>query len=170
MAETDILISVLSHFLGEGILHSGLCEFHSCALCRGVSHHGLITKVPLSYVYLRCYFGHYPRFKIIGKDRHKDRFKNWQLCCAGQQFVICCFRERSPPVTEQLQKFCDHRTIKLMKNCVIFSNPSISLIAPPSVTRKYHHYVLEFLHLLQCIPLTCSIHCLWFVERHTIPQ
>ena len=147
MAETDILISALSQFRGDVIPHSGLCEFHSCALCREVSHHGLITKIPLCFVHLRCYFAHYPRFKIIGKDRNKDRFKNWRFCCAGLSF-------------------CDHRAIKFTKNCVIVSNLSISLIAPPSATRQYHHYVLEFLHLLQCIPLTCSIHCLWFVERH----
>jgi len=98
--------------------------------------------------HLRHYFGHYPRFKTIGKDRNKDRFTNWQLYGVGLSFR-------------------DHTAIKLMKNCVIFGNPSISLIAPPSVTCKYHHYVLTFLHLLlQCIPLTCSIRCLWFVERH----
>ena len=140
MAETDIVISVLSQ-------HSGLCEFRSCALCREGSHQGLIAKIPICHLHLR-YFGHYPIFKIIDKDRKKDRFKNWQLCGAGLSF-------------------CDHRAIKLMKNCAIFSNPSISLIAPPSATRKNHHYALEFLHPLQCIPLTYSIPCVWFVERHT---
>ena len=44
MAETDILISVLSQFRGDVIPRSRLCEFHSCALCREVSHHGLIAK------------------------------------------------------------------------------------------------------------------------------
>ena len=62
--------------------------------------------------------------------------------------------------------FCDQRAIKLMKNCVSFTNLYISLLAPPFVTRKYHLYVLEFLHLLRCISLTCSTYCLWFVERH----
>jgi len=45
MAETDILISVLSQFQGDVGPHSGLCEFHSCALCREVSHHGLLAKI-----------------------------------------------------------------------------------------------------------------------------
>ena len=31
-----------------------------------------------------------------------------------------------------------HTVIKLMKNCVSFSNPSITLLSQPSVTRKYH--------------------------------
>jgi len=142
-----MLISVLSQFLGDVVPHSGLCEFHSCALCREVSHHGLIAKIPLCHLHLRYCFCHCLRFKIIGKDQNIDRFKNWQFYGAGLSF-------------------CDHRAISLMKNCVIFSNPSINLIAPPSVIRKYHYYALEFLHLLQCIPLTCGIHCLWFVERY----
>jgi len=36
-----------------------------------------------------------------------------------------------------------------MQDCV--TNPCINLLAPPSVTRKYHPKVLELLHLLQCI-------------------
>jgi len=136
MAETDILISVLSQFGGDVVPHSGLSDFHSCALCCEVSHHGLITKIPLCRLHSRYYFAHYPRFRNIGKDRNKDRFKNRELCGAGLPF-------------------CDHRAIKLMKNCVIFSNPSISLLTP-TVTRKYYHYVLEILHLPQCILFTSA--------------
>ena len=122
MGETDIVISVLCQFRGDVVPHSGLCEFHSCLHFREVSHHGLIAKIPLCHLHLRYYFSHYPRLTIIAKDRNKDRFKNWRLCGAGLSF-------------------CDHRAINLMKNCVIFSNPSINLIAPPSATRKYHRYL-----------------------------
>jgi len=38
-----------------------------------------------------------------------------------------------------------------MQICVSFANPCIYLLAPPSVTRKYHPDVLDRLHLLQCI-------------------
>jgi len=31
---------------GEVFPHSGLCEFHICALCLEVSHHGLFAKIP----------------------------------------------------------------------------------------------------------------------------
>jgi len=82
MADTDILISVLSQFR-DVVPHSGLCEFHISARCREVSLHGLIAKNPS--LHLRYYLGHYPRF---GKnDRNNDRFKNRQLCGADSRFV-----------------------------------------------------------------------------------
>jgi len=58
-------------YIGEVVPHSGLCEFHTCALFREVSHHGLFEKIqslPLSPEL----FGHYPRIRIIGQDRNKD--------------------------------------------------------------------------------------------------
>jgi len=44
---------------------------------------------------------------------------------------------------------CDHRAIKLTQNYVCFFNTCINLLAPSSVTRKYHPKVLELLDLLQ---------------------
>jgi len=87
MAETDILRSVLSQFRGDVVPHSGLCEFHSCALCREVSHHGLIAKIPLCHLHSRYYFCNYPRFKIIGKDQNKDRFKTDGFAVLDSRFV-----------------------------------------------------------------------------------
>jgi len=88
-------------------------RMHSCALCRKVSNYGIIAKTSLCHLHLIYYFGHYPRFKIIGKDCNKDRLKTWRLCGDGLSF-------------------CDHWAIKFTKNCVIFSNLSTSVIAPPS--------------------------------------
>jgi len=65
-------------------------------------------------------FGHYPRFRTIGKDRNKDRFEDWQLCGVWKL------------------PFCDHRAIKLTPNCISFTNPCINILAPNSVTRNYH--------------------------------
>ena len=86
----------------------------------------------------------------ICKDRNKDRFENWQLC----------------GVWKLVLPFCDHRAIKLTQNCFSFANPCINLLAPPSATRKYA--TPRCLNVSTCcsvLPLTCSIHCLGFVER-----
>ena len=86
----------------------------------------------------------------ISTDWNKNQLKNWQFC------------------GDWKLPFCDHRAIKLTQNCVYsFTNPCINLLAPPSVTRKYHPKVLELLHLLQCIAAH-SVHCLEFLERHNI--
>jgi len=43
----NILISVLSQFRRDVVPHSGLSDFHSCALYGEVSHHGLIATISL---------------------------------------------------------------------------------------------------------------------------
>jgi len=60
---------------GEVAQHSGLCEFHSCALCRKVSHHDFFAKIPSlplgrGIIFFRSL---YPRF--IGEDRKKNDLK-----------------------------------------------------------------------------------------------
>jgi len=86
----------------------------------------------------------------IGKGLKKNRFKRWQLCGV----------EKLP--------FCDHKAIKLTQNCVSFTNPCNNLFVPPSVTGKYYPKA-QYLNFSTCcsvLPLTCSAHCLRFVERH----
>jgi len=63
MADTDILISVLSEFRGDVVPHSGLCEFHISAHCREVSHHGLIPKNPSLPLALEILFGPLPKIQ-----------------------------------------------------------------------------------------------------------
>ena len=92
-------------------------------------------------------FIYYPRFMIIGEARSKDRFKNWRLCGVWQL------------------PFCDHRAVKLTRNCVCFTNPCINLPVTPSVSHEYHPKILELFDLLQYI-VTCSTHWLGFLERH----
>jgi len=36
----------ISRFGGEVVQHSRLCEFHGCALCREVSHRGILAEIP----------------------------------------------------------------------------------------------------------------------------
>jgi len=67
-----------------------------------------------------------------GEDRNKDRCKNWKLCSLLKL------------------AFCHHGEIKLTQNCVCSTNPCINPFVPTSVTRKYHHKVLERLHVVQC--------------------
>jgi len=89
----------------------------------------------------------------IGKDRNTDQFKNWQLCGVWK-----------PP-------FRDHRAIKLTQNCLCFTNPCINSRAPPSVTGDINT-TPRYLNVFTCcsvLLLTCSLHCLGFVERHHTP-
>jgi len=53
--------------------------------------------------------------------------------------------------------------------CVSLANPCINILAPPSVTRKYHPNVLELLHLLQCIAAHLQ-HTLHWVCRDIAPR
>ena len=56
---------------------------------------------------------------LIGEDRNKDGFKNWQLCSVSKL------------------PFCDHRTIRLTQNCVCFTNLYIKLLVLSSVSCAY---------------------------------
>jgi len=48
-----------------------------------------------------------------------------------------------------------------------FANPCINLLVRPSVTREYHPKLFELLDLrCSVLPLTCTIHCLGFMERY----
>jgi len=86
----------------------------------------------------------------IGKNRNKDRFKNWQLCNVWNL------------------PFCDHWAINLTQNCVSSTNPYINLLAPPSVTGKQATPQVLELQLLgySVLPLTCSMRCIGFAGRH----
>jgi len=59
-----------------------LYELHSCALCRVVSHRGLFPNIPSVPLILEIALFQWltRRLMTMGKDRNKDRFKNWQLC------------------------------------------------------------------------------------------
>ena len=92
-----------------------------------------------------------PWFITIGKDWNKDRFNNWQLC------GVC----KLP--------FCDHRAINFTQNCVSFTNPCISLLTlylPSLVSAKPRYF--NFSTCCSVLPLTCSIDCIGFVEKHSI--
>ena len=60
-------------------------------------------------------------------------------------------------------RFCHHRSIKFMQECVCFANPCINLLVRSLVNAN----ALEFIDLLQCIAtqLQYSLHCLAFLER-----
>jgi len=59
--------------------------------------------------------------------------------------------KQCPPIFQSGQHFLGEASIPLR---------------PPGYGPDYHPYVLEFIHLLRCIPLTCNIHCILFVQRH----
>ena len=68
----------ISVFGRELTWRSGLNEFHSCAVCRKVSHQELFAKLQSLLHVLGCHsLSHYPRFKTIAEDRNKDRFEEW---------------------------------------------------------------------------------------------
>ena len=70
----------------------------------------------------------------IDEDRKKDRLKT-------DRFAVFVWK----------LTFCDQRDHKLTQGCVYFTNPSIILLVPPSVTCEYHSKVHELHDLLQCI-------------------
>ena len=195
---------------------SGLCEFHSCIICREVSHQWrseggtmrgrnhwgadaeksqqcrklflqcsllpkylkfkyggaklvscrrrnltsvspfvtprTLQKSHLWRLHLSWYsFGHYPKFMTIGKDRNKDRFKNWQLCDVWKL------------------PFCDYRPIKLTQNCVSFTNPCINLL-PPLLNTTHRYLNFSTLgtwtsppHLPHTLPWFCR-------ETYSVPR
>ena len=108
-----------------------------------------LCKDPMSAacIWEDSFFSHDPRFITIGKDPNKNRFKNWQLSGVWKL------------------PFCDHRAIKLTKNCVSLTNPWINLLALPSATPKYNPRYLNFTSC-SVLLLTCSFYCLAFRERH----
>ena len=64
-------------------------------------------KSHLRRLHLRLHsFSHYPRFMVIGEDRKKYGFKNWQLCSVWKL------------------PFCAHRVIKFTQNCVCLTVPT----------------------------------------------
>ena len=98
-------------------------------------------------------FSRHRRFMTTNENRNKDRFKNWKLWVLWKL------------------PFHRHGAIKLTQNCVYFTNPCINLLAPSSVTRDVNttSRYLDFPTCCGVILLTCSIHCLGFLERHPIP-
>jgi len=46
---------------------------------------------------------------------------------------------------------CVTRAVKLTQNCIRFDSSRTNLFFPFSVTREYHHMLLELIDLLQCI-------------------
>jgi len=89
----------------------------------------------------------------IGRDRNTDRFGNWQLCSIWK----LPFRVR--------------RAINQTQNCVCLTNPCINVLVQYSVTRYINttHRYLNFFTCCSVSPLTCSIHCLGFLERDRTP-
>jgi len=58
---------------GKVTRDSGFYEFHSCALCREVSHRELFAKIP-SLQFVLSTFSVIPM--TIGEDLNKDRYEN----------------------------------------------------------------------------------------------
>ena len=116
-----------------------------------MSHQELFANIPsLPFVLLIAFSQSSPtvRFVTTGEDRNKYQFKNWMLCGLWKL------------------PFRHHGAIKFTQNCSCFINPCINAFVPTSVTREYHHKVLERLQLLQCISahlqntLSWEIQCL----------
>jgi len=106
---------------------SGFYEFHSCELCREVSHRELFTKVSSLLLVLEIAL-----FQSLHNihdhsywNRNMDRFKNWQLCDGW------------------MLPFYEHGTMKLTQYCVWLTNLYINLLVLPSV----NHYPAVYMDL-----------------------
>ena len=135
-------VDVISRF-GEVDWHPWLYGFQPCALCHEVPHRELIANISsLPFVLLTTFFQSSPKIHDHTRRSNKDHFENWKLCGLWKL------------------PFLNHRAIKFTQNCVCFTNLSINLFVPTSVTRENHPKLIERLHLLQCI----SAHL-----QHTLP-
>ena len=93
-------------------------------------------------------FSRHLRFMTTGEDRDKDRFKNWNLCVFSKL------------------PFGHHGAIKLMRNCVCFTNPCINrFFRLPSLVNTTPRY-LNVSTCCSVFPFTCRKHCLGRLKRH----
>ena len=137
---------------GEVAAHSGLNDFHSCALCCKVSRRELFAKCHLYRLYWRLQlYSHDAKFMTIRENQNRDRFKIWQFAV----FESSCF-----VATERWNSRRIAFALPFRESICLFRLPSLANATP------------RYLNLSTCcglFPLTCSVywlHWLWILEEH----